>query len=91
MKRKLPKPQPKPIKSAPPKETKGGMTDEQRTALAAVTSMGGNLAGEADIGEMQALIGAARDLGTGRKKRPAGVKVGPGTRRKPGPRRRRRG
>ena len=86
MKRKLPKPQAKPQKQSPPKPRRSGMTDEARVALAAVTSMGGNLAGEADVGEMQALIAAAKEIG--RKKRYAGEKEGPGTRRKPGPRRR---
>ena len=55
--------------SKKPKVPKSGMTDEERVALAAVTSMGGNLAGEADIGEMQALIAAAEQAGKRRKAR----------------------
>ena len=53
--------------SKKPKVLKSGMTDEERVALAAVTSMGGSLAGEADVGEMQALIAAAKQMGKPRK------------------------
>jgi hypothetical protein len=90
MKRRPAQPQPKAQKptSPPPPKLKGGMTDAERVALSAVTSMGGSLAGEVDIGEMQALIAGAQQ---GRKKRPAGKEQGPGTKRKPGPRRRTRG
>jgi hypothetical protein len=87
-KRKLPTPQPKPMKPARPPAKKSGMTDEERVALSAVTSMDVPMAGEVSVGDMQALIAAAEE---GRKKRPAGAKEGPGTKRKPGPRRRRRG
>ena len=64
-------------KSAKPK-----MTDEQRVAFAAVLSMGGSLAGEADIGDMQAMIAGAQQMAN--KPKPAAkAKAKPKTRKPP--------